>query len=84
MSKSAYWRFFYGYNLPMTLFPRLQNKMNRKKKLTQIHKQRLKAARAKGAAKKQSRYISKAERAKLIEAQQDTEQSLDDVSASTP
>lgn len=39
--------------------------LNRKKKLTQIHKKRLKAAKAKGQAKKQSTYVSKAERAKL-------------------
>ncbi|MGO4891148.1 DUF2986 domain-containing protein [Flavobacterium sp. W21_SRS_FM6] len=39
--------------------------MNRKKKLTQIHKQRIKAAKAKNNPAKKSAYISKAERAKL-------------------
>lgn len=39
--------------------------MNRKKKLSQIHKQRIKAAKAKGNSPKKSTYISKAERAKL-------------------
>lgn len=39
--------------------------MNRKKKLTQIHQKRLKAAKAKGASPKKSTYVSKAERARL-------------------
>jgi hypothetical protein len=39
--------------------------MNRKKKLTQIHKKRVKAVAAKRSGKKKSPYISKAERAKL-------------------
>lgn len=43
--------------------------MNRKKKLTQIHKKRLKAAKAKGGVKKKSTYVSKADRAKLENAE---------------
>jgi hypothetical protein len=39
--------------------------MNKKKKLTQIHQKRLKAAKAKLGPKKKGSYISKAERAKL-------------------
>lgn len=39
--------------------------MNRKKKLTQIHKKRVKAVAAKNSGKKKSGYVSKAERAKL-------------------
>ncbi|GAC34588.1 DUF2986 domain-containing protein [Paraglaciecola polaris] len=39
--------------------------MNRKKKLTQIHKKRIKAVAAKSSGKKKSGYVSKAERAKL-------------------
>lgn len=47
--------------------------MNRKKKLTQIHKKRLKAAKAKGNPKKKNPYVSKADRAKLEEAAGTTE-----------
>ena len=55
--------------------------MNRKKKLTQIHQKRLKAAKAKGTNPKKSSYVSKAERARLAaleevegsEAQQSSE-----------
>ncbi len=48
--------------------------MNRKKKINQIHKARMKKANAKknGAGKNKPRYISKAERAK-IEAEQQQE-----------
>uniref|UniRef100_UPI0030F3F36C DUF2986 domain-containing protein n=1 Tax=Paraglaciecola sp. TaxID=1920173 RepID=UPI0030F3F36C len=42
--------------------------MNKKKKLSQIHQKRIKAAKAKGSGKKKSTYISKAERAKLEES----------------
>ncbi|WP_158966685.1 DUF2986 domain-containing protein [Paraglaciecola sp. L3A3] len=49
--------------------------MNRKKKLTQIHKKRLKAAKAKGNPKKKDPYISKAERAKLAAEAESTETS---------
>jgi hypothetical protein len=56
--------------------PRSKNiAMNRKKKLTQIHKKRIKAAKAKGNAPKKSSYISKADRAKL-EAMAETENDL--------
>jgi hypothetical protein len=46
--------------------------MNRKKKINQIHKARMKKANAKknGAGKNKPRYISKAERAKMEEEQQ--------------
>lgn len=44
--------------------------MNRKKKLTQIHKKRVKAVAAKNSGKKKSGYVSKAERAKLEAAAQ--------------
>ncbi|MEM5497529.1 DUF2986 domain-containing protein [Paraglaciecola mesophila] len=44
--------------------------MNRKKKLTQIHKKRVKAVAAKNSGKKKSGYVSKAERAKLEAASQ--------------
>ena len=47
--------------------------MNRKKKLTQIHKKRVKAVAAKNSGKKKSAYVSKAERAKL-EAAAEAEQ----------
>ena len=50
--------------------------MNKQKKLKQIHQKRLKAAHAKVDSKKKAPYISKAERAKLEEIQetsQDTE-----------
>lgn len=43
--------------------------MNKKKKLTQIHQKRLKAAKAKMGPKKKGSYISKAERAKLENAE---------------
>jgi hypothetical protein len=43
------------------------NPMNRKKKLNQIHKKRLKAANEKIGGKKKPIYISKAEREKLEE-----------------
>ncbi|PCK09241.1 MAG: DUF2986 domain-containing protein [Alteromonadaceae bacterium] len=47
--------------------------MNRRKKATQIFKARVKRANAKLAPKKKSKYISKAERAKLeAEANQNT------------
>ena len=39
--------------------------MNKKKKLSQIHQKRIKAAKAKGSGKKKGTYISIAERAKL-------------------
>lgn len=42
--------------------------MNKKKKLTQIHQKRIKAAKAKGSGNKKAPYISKAERAKLEES----------------
>ncbi|WP_166425542.1 DUF2986 domain-containing protein [Paraglaciecola sp. 20A4] len=42
--------------------------MNRKKKLTQIHKKRIKAVAAKNSGKKKSSYVSKAERAKQEES----------------
>ncbi|ABG40473.1 conserved hypothetical protein [Paraglaciecola sp. T6c] len=48
--------------------------MNRKKKLTQIHKKRVKAVAAKNSGKKKSGYVSKAERAKLEAAAQAEEQ----------
>jgi hypothetical protein len=52
--------------------------MNRKKKLSQIHQKRVKAAKAKGQDKKKSTYISKAERAKLeAEAQAETKLSAE-------
>lgn len=47
--------------------------MNKKKKLSQIHQKRIKAAKAKGSGKKKSTYISKAERAKLAEATESIE-----------
>ncbi|EDL55111.1 MULTISPECIES: DUF2986 domain-containing protein [Vibrio] len=48
--------------------------MNRKKKINQIHKARMKKANAKknGAGKNKPRYISKAERAKM-EAEQEAQ-----------
>ncbi|MFC5078173.1 hypothetical protein VTH8203_02180 [Vibrio thalassae] len=50
--------------------------MNRKKKINQIHKARMKKANAKknGAGKNKPRYISKAERAKM-EAEQEIQSS---------
>jgi len=47
--------------------------MNKKKKLSQIHQKRVKAAKAKGSGKKKSDYVSKAERAKLEEAAEASE-----------
>ncbi|WJG11104.1 DUF2986 domain-containing protein [Aliiglaciecola sp. LCG003] len=51
--------------------------MNRKKKLYQIHQKRLKAAKAKGNAKNKVGYISKAERAKIEEAKDSEEVSVE-------
>lgn len=55
---------------PLSMTARYQL-MNRKKKINQIHKARMKKANAKknGAGKNKPRYISKAERAKM-EAEQ--------------
>tara|TARA_R110000868_G_scaffold406562_1_gene687112 strand:+ start:2020 stop:2190 length:171 start_codon:yes stop_codon:yes gene_type:complete len=47
--------------------------MNKKKKLSQIHQKRIKAAKAKGSGKKKSDYVSKADRAKLEEADESIE-----------
>lgn len=53
--------------------------MNRKKKLSQIHQKRVKAAKAKGSTKKKSPYISKAERAKLdVLAESENSTSVED------
>ena len=47
--------------------------MNKKKKLSQIHQKRIKAAKAKGSGKKKSDYVSKADRAMQEEALESSE-----------